>query len=167
MTKEKDYNWWTDPKNKEKVDRVSWWNHSENKDFFNFPISVVEDHNTWVAACNNETELLIGNQLQACAQGRTKEDAIRKMFTLIRMSHEYSEECRLNYQRWVPFRKGNWKHSGGRWFVIFGIHVYFRYGTGMKGGWYVPFTKLNISISSHWVTYRKWKKEQLNKRTPI
>ena len=52
---------------------------------------------------------------------------------------------------------GNWKHTGGGWFVIFGLHFYFRYGKGMKGGKYIPFTKLNISFHSEWAMYKKWK----------
>lgn len=43
------YNWWTDPKNKEYVERMSWWNHSENKETFNLPISISSD---WIAYRN-------------------------------------------------------------------------------------------------------------------
>lgn len=153
-----EYNWWEDPKNKEEVEKLSWWNHPENKENFSLPISITNSDNIWVATLNDETEKYLGKELSGCAQGETKQDAIEKMFMLIRMSHNYSEECRLRYQRWVPFRKGNWKHSGGKWFTIFGISTYFRYGKGMKGGWYVPFTKLNIRISSEWSIYRNWKK---------
>ena len=156
----KNYNWWEDPKNKEEVERLSWWNHEKNKETFSFPISVVKDGDCWVATCNDETKKLLGDRLHGCAQGKTKEEAIAEMFMMIRMSHNYSEECRLNYQRWVPFRKGDWKHIGGSWLIIFGIHINFRYGKGMKGGKYIPFTKLNISIYSEWITYRNWKRNQ-------
>ncbi len=103
-----------------------------------------------------DTKTLLGDQLYTCAQAKTKEEAINKMFMMIKFMHDYSEECMYNYQRFVPFRKGDWKHTAGKWFTIFGIHVYFRYGKGMKGGKYIPFTKLNISIHNEWVTYNKY-----------
>ncbi len=159
MAKE-NYNWWNDPNNKEEVERISWWNHEKNKETFNFPISVMNDGELFIASCNDKTNKLLGDKLNGCATGKTKEEAINKMFILIRMTHDYSEECRLNYQRFVPFRKGNWNQIGGKWIIIFGIHIYFRYGKGMKGGVYVPFTKLNVSLSNEWVTYRKFKNEQ-------
>jgi hypothetical protein len=146
MTKE-DYNWWENPKNDEII---------------GLPISVVKDGRWWVAACNDETRKFLGDKLHGCAQGKTKEEAIDKMFMMIRMVHDYSEEERLNYQRFVPFRKGDWKRAGGKWLVIFGIHIYFRYGNGMKGGVYLPFTELNISSSSDWAEYRKFKDKQLS-----
>jgi len=151
------YSWWEDPKNKEEVERISWWNHPENKEDYMLPISVINSDGVWVATCNDETKLVLGDRLHGCAQGDTKADAIEKMFQLIRFSHEFSERQVMRYQRWVPFRKGNWKHTGGGWFVIFGLHFYFRYGKGMKGGKYIPFTKLNISFHSEWAMYKKWK----------
>lgn len=154
------YNWWDDPKNKEEVERISWWNHPENKEVFNLPIAVVKSEGGWVATCNSETEKYLGKKLHGCAQGKTKEEAISQMFLTIRITHEFSEQCRLSYQRFVPFRKGNWQRVGGMWFVVFGIHVYFRYGKGMKGGKYIPFTKLNISISNDWTLYRDSKKKK-------
>lgn len=157
------YNWWTDPKNKEQVKRLSWWNHDKNKTTFPLPISIAQSGDCWVATCNNETELLLGDKLHGVAQGKTKEEAINSMFMIIRLTHEYSEECRLNYQRWVPLRFGNWKHIGGRWFTVFGINVYFRYGKNMKGGKFIPFTSLNISIHSEWATYRNWKASKKNR----
>ena len=164
MMEKEAYNWWTDPKNKEEVYRHSWWAHPENKTTFALPISVIKEGEMWVATTNKETEMYLGDRLHGCAQGETYKEAITHMFEIIRMSHEYSEECRLNYQRWVPFRKGDWKHTGGRWFVVFGHQIYFRYGTGMQGGWYIPFTKLNISYSSEWTGYKKWKEKSIKKK---
>lgn len=155
-----EYNWWTDPKNKEEVERISWWNHEKNKESFNFPISVVQSDDVWVVACNDETTKLLGEGLHSCSQGKTKEEAIASMFQLMRLTHEYAEECRLNYQRWVPLRVGPWKHRGGRWLAFFGLHVYFRHGKGMKGGHYIPFTKLNVSFSSDWTAYKKYKQKK-------
>lgn len=154
------YNWWEDPKNKEEVDRISWWDHPGNKEYFKLSISVIKSGDYWVATCNDDTKVFLGDKLHGCGQGKTKNEAIRRMFDIIRITHDYSEQCRLNYQRFVPFRCGNWKHIGGKWFIIYGINVYFRYGKGMKGGTYVPFTKLNILISNDWITYSNWKKKQ-------
>lgn len=144
MEKE-NYNWWDNPKYKEKA---------------SIPISLIESDGVWVAASNSETETILGDRLTGCAQGKTKEEAIKKFLEIIKLSHEFSEEHRLNYQRFVPFRKGDWNHTGGHWFVVFGIHVYFRYGKGMRGGRYIPFTKLNVMISSEWALYRNFKKEE-------
>lgn len=153
-------NWWTDPKNQEEVKRISWWEHEKNKESVNFPISAVQSGDVWVVACNSETNNLVGEGLNACAQGKTKEEAIESLFLMIKLQHEYAEECRLKYQRWVPFRLGPWGNTGDNWFSIFGIHFYFRRGDGMRGGQYIPFTKLNISVSSDWSAYKKWKKKK-------
>lgn len=156
----KEYNWWTDPANAEEVKRISWWNHPENQHTFALPIAIHgNDEEGYTATCNEKTEKYLG-ELNGCHHGKTKEEAINGMFALIRMAYEYDEECRLNYQRFVPFRKGDWSHIGGSWFTVFGIHVYFRHGKGMKGGWYVPFTKLNISVSSDWAIYRRYKQKK-------
>jgi hypothetical protein len=160
----RNYNWWEDPKNKEQVERISWWNHPQNKEDYMLPISVVESDGVWVATCNDETKKVLGDGLHGCAQGDSKADAIDKMFQIIRLSHEHSEDCVRRYQRWVPFRKGDWGHIGGTWFVVFGFHVYFRYGKNMKGGWYLPFTKLNVSVYSEWASYRRWKMHTSKKR---
>lgn len=163
MSKEP-YNWWTDPKNKEEVERLSWWARPENQGTVELPVAITQSDNYWIIATNEKTEAVIGDKLSAVSQGKTKEEAIKKFFTILRIQHDYSEECRMNYQRFVPFRKGDWKHTGGKWFVVFGYHFYFRTGNGMKGGWYVPFTKLNISIHSEWKAFRRWKQERKNKK---
>lgn len=148
------YNWWKDPKNKEEVEKLSWWNHDENIEIINFPIAVIKEGEYWTASTNNLTSKLLGDKLTGCASAKTKEEAIQRMFNIVRITHEYSEECRLSYQRWVPFRNGPWGQIGGNWIIIFGILIYFRYGKKMKGGWYLPLTKLNISITNEW-RYKK------------
>lgn len=150
-------NWWTDPKNAEEVERVSWWNHPENRTVVEIPVALVHtDNDNWVISTLNDDSFL-GKNLHACAQGNTKDEAIKSMFNMIQIQSEWLHECRLKYQRWVPFRTGP---RGSNWFAIFGINVSFRYGKNMKYGWYVPFTKLNISINSDWSAYKRWKKEQ-------
>lgn len=143
-------NWWTDPKNAKEVKNISWWDHDQNKTTTPFPISIIQDGDQWTACSNGDTDKLIGEKLNCVASGDSKEDAILQLFMMIRITHEYSEKSRLRSEPWVPFRKGDWKQRGGRWFTIFGINFYFRYGKGMKGGKYIPFTKQNISIHSQW-----------------
>ncbi len=139
------------------MEDFNWWDKPENKETFDLPISVIHSDGYWVAAFTKETQLLLGEQMNQCAQAETKEEAIKQLFVIAKSTSEYDEECRLNYQRWVPFRKGDWKHIGGKWIIIFGIHIYFRYGKGMKGGAYIPFTQLNVSVSSEWSLYKKYK----------
>lgn len=140
------YNWWTDPKNAEQVKKISWWEHEENKTTIELPVSIVEDNGHWIIGGNAETEKLIGPGLSHTASGHTKEEAISKFFLMMKISNEFESERARKYEKWVPFITGDWKQRGGRWFQVFGVHVYFRYGKGMKGGRYIPFTKLNISI---------------------
>ena len=111
-----------------------WWEEDGNREHFKLPISVIKSGEFWVATCNDETDLILGEHLHAVAQGKTKEDAINSMMKMLRYTHEYTEECRVKYQRWVPFRKGDWNMVGGKWFVVFGLHFYFRYGKSMRHG---------------------------------
>lgn len=158
----KTYNWWTDPANAEVVKRISWWEHPENKTTIQLPVSIIEKDGAWSIATNINTRNLIGDLGNGTFSSKSKEDAIEKFWKIMKMSHDYETECRLKYQRWVPFRHGDWS-IGGRWFVIFGINFYFRLGNNMKGGWYIPFTKLNIMVHSEWAVYKRWKKEHKNK----
>ena len=165
MAKNKKYNWWDDPENKKEIERLSWWNHPDNKHDFMLPISVINSDGIWVAATNDETKEILGEGLHGVAQGDTKTEAIEEMFTTIRMQYEFEHERRMRYQCWVPFRKGLWNMVGGKWNVIVGFHFYFRYGKNMKGGWYIPLTKLNISISNEWAIYRKFKKQSATQKS--
>lgn len=159
MTKN-NYNWWDDPKNKKEVDEISWWNHTENKTTIELPVAIVNDGKYWVVT-TVDVKNYLGEELHACAQGQTKVEAIKHLFTMIKCNADFMNECRLRYQRWVPFRKGDWSHTGGTWFVVFGFHFYFRKQTkGTKYGWVIPFTNLNISVSSEWLAYRNYKKNQ-------
>ena len=153
------YNWWKDPKNAEKVKRLSWWDHSENRSTIEVPVAVINDGKYWVVSTIDDDKWL-GEYLYACAQGDSKEEAISRLFGLIRFIARHQHKSVLSYQRWVPFIKGPWGKTGGNWFTVFGLHVYFRYGKKMKGGCYVPFTKLNISISSYWTIYSEFKKRK-------
>lgn len=158
MKKKDIYNWWEDPKNEKEINRISWWNHPENQTTIELPIAIIHDGDYWVASTNTkDKEKYLGDRLHACSQGKTREEAIDQLFKMIRVTHWFAENAHFEYQRWVPFRKGHWSSIGGIWFAIFGFHVYFRYGKNMKGGWFFPLTKLNISFSSDWSAYRRWK----------
>ena len=153
------YNWWTDPKNKEAVEKASWWNKPENQSSVELPISITNEGGMWVVCTNDKTKELFGDYFHGLGQGETKDDAIKSMFIGMKSLAEFLHEERLSSARFVPFTKGDWKYIGGRWFTIFGIHFSFRKGDGNKGGWYIPFTKLNISIISYWKTYRDYKRK--------
>lgn len=151
----KQYNWWTDPANAEEVKRLSWWEHPENKTFLQIPISIIEKDGYCVIAPNKDTEKMCGDFFNGInASGRSREETLNSFFELIRVSKRWEIDRRLSYERWVPFRR-----MANHWFAIFGITFYFRYGKNMKRGWYIPFTKLNISVTNLWKTYNKWKKE--------
>lgn len=139
------YNWWKDPKNQSAVD---------------LPISIIQSEDCWTVSIRDDQEKYLGKSVKVCCSGSSKEQAVERLFEVIRIIHRLSEEKRLNYQRWVPFRRGDWSKTGGMWFVIFGIRFYFRYGRDMKFGWFIPFTRLNISVSSEWKIYREWKKSK-------
>lgn len=156
----KQYNWWTDPANAEEVKRLSWWEHPENKTFLQIPISIIEKDGYCVIAANKDTEKMCGDLFSGInASGQSREETLNSFFELIRVSQRWEIDRRLSYERWVPFRRGSWNRRASFWFVIFGINFYFRYGKHMKGGWYIPFTKLNISVTNLWKTYNRWKKE--------
>lgn len=116
------YNWWDDPKNTEQVKRISWWEHPENKITIELPVSIIQDGDYWCIGSNRETEELIGENLSSIsATGHTKEEAVARFFWLLKASYSIEQKGRIKYQRWVPFRKGDWGHVGGKWFVVFGL----------------------------------------------
>lgn len=90
-------------------------------------------------------------------QKNTKEDAIKAFWITvsIHLQHLNDRSCLLD--RVHPLQIGPWKHRGGRWFSTFGLNFYFRVGKGMKGGFYLPFTNLNVSFSNYWKNRKKIK----------
>lgn len=159
-SKQKDYNWWTDPANAEMVKKVSWWDNEQNKTFIQIPVSIVEGDGYWIIGSNSDTEKLLGeNSLPFSAQGDSRQDAIDKFFNLFRVVIEHDRYEIMKYKRWVPLRVGSWGTSW-KWFVVYGLSFSFRYGEGMRGGWYIPFTKLNISLHNEWGKFNMFKKKQ-------
>lgn len=153
----KEENWWTNPENAEKVKELSWWDHPENQTFIKIPIAIIKDEDRYIASLSDDKNQYFGEHVHACVSAKSREEAEEKLLEMARFMVEFYRDRELSYQRWVPFRKGPWKSIGCKWFSIFGFHVYFRYGKGMKGGNYVPFTKLNITFSSDWSVYKKYK----------
>lgn len=146
-------------------EHYKWWEDEKNQIKIDFPISLTSGEHRgvmyFVATTNEHTKKYLGELCQGAGQGNTKEEAINELFSSLRVLHQFNMDRMLNYERWVPFRIGNWLHIGGTWFAIYGFKFYFRYGSGMKGGRYIPFTKLNISITNLWIVYKKWKRKNL------
>jgi hypothetical protein len=112
------------------------------------PVILVQEDEDYCIISTKESEAIIGNSI--VGSGKTFEDAANKFWDMARYINEYHKSRSHDLDRWKPFQKGNWKHTGGSWFTVFGINVYFRRGKNMKGGWYIPFTKMNISITNYW-----------------
>lgn len=102
----------------------------------------------FVIVTNEESEKILQQAL--CVQGDSLDDCEKKFWEQFQVINEYNKKRSNELDKWKPFQKGDWKHIGGSWFIIFGINAYFRKGKGMKGGWYIPFTKMNISINNYW-----------------
>jgi hypothetical protein len=119
------------------------------------PVDVFKDGEYFVITTNEVSEAILG---AIVVQGKTFEEAEEQFWSLARFMKEYDEERSRELDKWKFFQKGDWKHIGGTWFTLMGINVYFRKGKGMKGGRYIPFTKLNISVHNHW----RRKKEKWN-----
>lgn len=141
-----------------KKNQTFWWEKEENKTTIEIPVSIVKDRTAWVVGCNSETKKKIGG-LGGTVQGDTREEAIDEFFKTMRFVHHFNLKRSLSYERWVPLILGPWGSIGGNWITIFGMNFNFRYGKNLKHGWYIPFTKLNISFHNKWKTYNKFVKE--------
>lgn len=127
------------------------------------PINIVKDeYNTYIAWFNEEAYKFLPERLcKGCVESDISEDlTIKNLFLSLKILYDYKEDCALRYQRLVPFICGDWKFSGGWWFTVFGLSFYFRYGKQNKGGFFIPFTKLNIQITNYWKIYKKYKDEK-------
>lgn len=158
---DKNYNWWKDPVNKELAEKLSWWDKPENQTTIELPVAIVFNGEQYtISTFHPNEEKYLGKELHGSASGETKEIAIDRMFHSIRCTNRMWKTMALKHQRWVPLIIGPWKKIGGKWITIFGFHFNFRYGSKMKHGWYIPFTKLNIMFVNKWKTYKMWKNEQ-------
>lgn len=42
----------------------------------------------------------------------------------------------------------------------YGLNVYIRIGKGMIGGWYIPFTQINLTFNNYWNKIKRKKKKK-------
>jgi len=95
------------------------------------------------------------------SQGKTLEHAKQRFLDMITSMYSWNEHRSRELDKYKWFQKGDWSSIGGSWFTILGLNWYFRTGDGMKGGRYIPFTKLNISFCNHWrIKIKKDDKEE-------
>lgn len=119
------------------------------KDHIKIPVLIVEDADkSFFVTSYEETEKYLPNGPHG--SGATLEKAIEKFWVIHKIDREYLQQRADKAYKWIPFERGQWKGTGTFWFRVYGLHFYFRYGNGMKGGKYIPLTKLNISITNHW-----------------
>lgn len=130
--------------------KTYWWESEQNKTFMKIPISLTKSNDTFTACTNKDSEKYLGKDLTGIGNGKTEEEAIYELFKTIRLTNDFYKRKYLKYRCYVPLILGSWDGPATHWFTIFGIHFYFRYGKNNKHGWYVPFTKLNITISNFW-----------------
>lgn len=115
------------------------------------PVEVIHDEDSVTIVLNKEGEKLLGPNFPVVASGDTYKNAVEQFWKLCRFVMKYHRERSDELNRWKFFQKGNWNHTGGTWFNLMGLHFYFRRGEDMQGGWYLPFTKLNISFTNYWL----------------
>lgn len=125
-------------------------------EYINIPVNVINTKNgNTLVTTTKESEKLLGNSIYS--QGKTYEEAEKGFWEMLKYVNDYHLTRSNELNKWKWFQKGDWSKTGGSWFTILGINVYFRYGKNMKGGWYIPFTKMNILIHNHW---RKHKEDE-------
>lgn len=121
-----------------------------------FTVKVIQGKNHIIMTTTEDTKAKLYGQ-GIVVQGDTEEEAEEAFWESLEVILKYYHHRMYQADLWEPFRIGpirNWKKAF--WFQIFGINVYFRYGDNMKGGRYIPFTKLNIRILNYWrKKYRK------------
>ena len=123
----------------------------ENKLELTLPVTYhlefVDDKEYHIITSNDETRKLLN--IPIVVQADSKEEAIRKFWVIVNIHLDYMAKRSHQADKWEPLRIGPWKKYG-KWFTLFGHTFSFRYGKQNKGGWFVPFTKLNISYSNKW-----------------
>ncbi len=119
------------------------------------PVGMIEGDGGFVIFNTKETDQILG-KVSIVIQEESLEEAKRVYLILLKSHIEWAEDRSRQLDKWKPFQKSG-KNTMTRsfWFMIFGMHFYFRRGKGMKGGWYIPFTNLNISFHNYWIPYRK------------
>ena len=114
----------------------------------NIPILLIEYEDKYLLSTTSESEKILTTSI--CVEGDTLEKVEEAFQEALQFTNEYHLERSNELNKWKIFQKGNWSQTGGCWFIIYGIKMYFRKGKGMKGGKYIPFTSLNISVYNFW-----------------
>ncbi len=114
------------------------------------PVEIIQDGEYCVLATNDESEKILGQPI--VVQGNTFEQAEKEFWISVKCINQYHSDRSRELDKWKFFQKGPWNEIGGTWFTLLGININFRHGEGMNGGWYIPFTKLNISVHNYWST---------------
>lgn len=111
-------------------------------------VELIREDEWFIIHSTNEFEEILGQH--AYSQDKSLEEAEKSFWNMIKFTNKFHEQRSKELDKYKFFQKGNWSHIGGTWFTVLGINIYFRYGSNMKYGWYIPFTKLNISVNNAW-----------------
>ena len=122
--------------------------------YLKVPVTLAREGKYFVLLPTDETAAKFLGTSGFCSQGDSFEQAEEKFWKLYRNLYKFQEKRSNELDKWKPFQKGPWGKIGGKWITIFGLHWSFRYGKGMKGGWYIPFTNLNIWFNNYWANVR-------------
>lgn len=112
------------------------------------PVKYRKEGNTHIIRTTKKSEKYFGQYIMGYADNSA--DAEKEFWEYVKSVNNYHFERSKELDKWKPLQLGDWSQMGGRWITVFGFHFNFRYGKGMKGGFYIPFTKFNISFTNYW-----------------
>lgn len=112
------------------------------------PVTYAQENDHHIINSNDATEKLL--DIPVVVQADSKEEAIEKYWIIVQSHLRFHQWIYRRHSRWALFYRGAWKGMATHWFSVLGFNFYFRRGKGMKGGFYIPFTKLNITFRNHW-----------------
>ena len=117
------------------------------------PVEYIKDEKFHIIKTNKKSEDIFEQFF--IVQGDSFEEAEREFWQMVKFNSNFHKVRSGELNKWKLFQKGPWGQIGGNWFTILGINIFFRYGKNMKGGWYVPLTKFNISVHNYWFKPKK------------
>lgn len=123
-----------------------------------FPVGYQCDEGHHMVYDTDETKKFLDIPVVVSAESKT--EAIKNYWTIVSVHLSFLNDIYQRHNRWALFYKGSWKERGTHWFSVFGFHFYFRHGKNMRGGAYLPFTKLNVSLTNYWRIPKKIKKSE-------
>lgn len=120
---------------------------SKSRGYVRLPVEVIVGPDGYVLS----TDTSVNEHGHVCVSfGKTRKRAEEDYLSHLNVMWRYYKDRSRELDLWKPFQSGDWSSIGGKWIIVYGIHVYFRVGSGMRGGWYVPFTRLNIMVVNLW-----------------